>query len=52
MFYFYDVLDDPFPEGILESDELIEDDRTQAARKYIRGPFTFTGANRFYNVYR
>lgn len=52
MFYFYDATDEPFPEGILEADELMDEDRTQAARKQFRGPFTFSGSNRFYEVFR
>lgn len=52
MFYFYDETDDPFPEGILESDELVEIDRTQAAKTFFRGPFTFSGSNRFYECFR
>jgi len=52
MFYFYDAASDPFPEGLLEADELMEVDRGQAKKEFLKGPFTFSGSNRFYEVFR
>ena len=52
MCYFYDAAGEPFPEGIFEADELIEDNRRIAKREFVKGPYTFSGSNRFYEVFR
>ena len=52
MCYFYDAAKEPFSEGIFEADELIEDDRRIAKREFVKGPYTFSGSNRFYEVFR
>jgi hypothetical protein len=41
----------PFPEGIMESEELIPEDRTKASIDWYKGPFFIRGSNRVYNVY-
>lgn len=52
IFYFYNNGKDPFPEGIFEAEDLIEEERTKAKKEYIRGPFVLRGSNRFYDVFR
>ena len=55
IFYFYDSLKEPYPDGIMDAEDLI-DNQLQAENKdkstWLRGPFKFEGSNRFYNVYR
>ncbi len=39
MFFLYDCSDEPFPEGILESEDLITEDITKTKYEFIKGPF-------------
>ena len=52
IFYFYK--DSPYPEGILEAEDLLDEHDLEHDKKsqHLQGPFKFKGSNRFYNVYR
>lgn len=50
IFYFYER--EPYPPGVFEAEHLIEQDLSNDMKVYLKGPFTFTGNNRFYNVLR
>jgi hypothetical protein len=52
IFYFYDQLDGPFPEGILESEDIVEVNRSKPISKHITGPFAIQGSKRVFNVYQ
>lgn len=55
IYYFHDKGGEPFPDGIMDAESLIEDQLQSGdgMRHYwMRGPFKFEGSNRFYNVYR
>ena len=54
IFYFHPALGDPFPEGIMEAEDLIDkkSEKSDGKQYWMRGPFKFEGSNRFYNVYR
>ena len=53
IFYLYDCDKEPFPEGIFESEELLEDkNRSKPKFDYIKGPFLSKGSNKFFNIYR
>jgi hypothetical protein len=52
IFYLYDMNGDPFPEGVFEAEELVEDDKNQSKYKYTKGPFCMTGSHRFFDVYQ
>ena len=39
MFFLYDCNDEPFIEGILDSEDLITEDVMKTKLEYIRGPF-------------
>lgn len=38
-FYFYDYSDDPYPEGILESENFVEQIRGKPVSNNVAGPF-------------
>ena len=50
IFYFYER--EPFPPGVFEAERLIQQAQNNDRKLYLKGPFTFTGNNRFYNVLR
>ena len=53
MFYLYNLAEEPFPEGIYESEDLFESQYTSKPMfEYIKGPFMSKGSNRFFNIYR
>mgnify|MGYP006089676223 CR=1 FL=1 len=54
IFYLYDYSDDPFPEGIMESEDIFEllDKKSGAISRYIKGPTEIQGSMRFFNVYQ
>lgn len=52
IFYLYDVGDEPFPEGIFEAEELIEEDRSKPKLNFSTGPISIKASNRFFNVYQ
>ena len=52
IFYFYQADDNPFPEGILETEELTGEPGVDDKKEYMRGPFKIQGSNRFYTVFR
>ena len=49
IFYLYDDEKGPFPNGIMESEELIPEDRTKESIDWYKGPFFIRGSNRVYN---
>lgn len=51
IFYLYDLIGDPFPEGIFEAEELVEEDKSKSKYVYSKGPFVVTGSHRFFNIY-
>ena len=51
IFYLYDLSNEPFPEGIFEAEELIEDSKTKSKYLFSNGPITVKSSNRFFNVY-
>ena len=52
IFYFFNRGKNIFPDGILEAEDLIEEERTKVKKEYNRGPYQFKGTFRFYNVFR
>jgi hypothetical protein len=52
IFYFYDNQEDPFPEGILESEDIVVEKRGQPLSKHIQGPIAINGSFRYFNVYQ
>lgn len=52
IYYLYDLSEEPYPEGIFEAEELIEDDKTQEKSNYIKGPLCIGGSMRYFDVYR
>ena len=52
IFYLYDAGDEPFPEGIFEAEELVEEDRTKQRYSFSTGPISMRASNRFFNVYQ
>ena len=51
MFYLYDCAEEPFPEGIMESEDIVVEKRGKPVSKYLKGPFAITGSRRFFNIY-
>jgi len=51
IFYLYEDELGPYPEGIMESEELVPEDRTKASIDWYKGPFNIRGSNRVYNTY-
>ena len=39
IFYFFNRGKDTFPDGILEAEDLIEEERTKVKKEYNRGPY-------------
>ena len=52
IFYLYDLSNDPFPEGIFEAEELIEDSKNKQNYVFNQGPIFVKGSNRFFNIYQ
>ena len=52
MCFFYDITDNSFPDGILESETVLGSVMEDIKNKFVKGPFTFSGSNRFYEVFR
>ena len=52
IFYLYNLAEDPFPEGVYEAEELIQEDRSKPKSEFTKGPLSISGSNRFYNIYR
>ena len=52
IYYFYQ--EHPYPEGVLEAENLLEEEDLENDNKsvHIKGPFKFRGSNRFYRVYK
>jgi hypothetical protein len=52
IFYLYQ--DDPMPQGIMETEDLVRMDGLDKCQNVIRfkGPIGFTGSNQFLNVYK
>ena len=52
LFYFFDVTEEPFPEGIMESEDIVVEVRGKPKSKYLKGPIAIGGSKRFFNVYQ
>jgi hypothetical protein len=52
IFYLYNLAEEPFPEGVYEAEELIQEDRSKPKSEFTKGPLLMGGSNRFYNIYR
>ena len=50
IYYFYEEKNGCFPTGVFEAESLMNNENNGI--KYIKGPFRFTGASRFYCVYK
>jgi hypothetical protein len=50
--YLYDNSEDPFPVGILESEDIVEEARGKPVSKHVAGPFSVQGSFRFFNIYQ
>jgi hypothetical protein len=51
MFYLYDCSEEPFPEGIMESEDIVVEKRGKPVSKYLKGPIPILGSKRFFNIY-
>tara|TARA_B110000285_G_C14863317_1_gene485613 strand:+ start:179 stop:457 length:279 start_codon:yes stop_codon:yes gene_type:complete len=51
-FYLFDNTEEPFPEGIMESEDIVVEQRGKPKSKYIKGPLVVGGSKRFYNIYQ
>ena len=51
IFYLYDLAHESYPEGIFESENLVEHDKTQM-HQFIQGPISFSGSSKFLNIYQ
>lgn len=51
LFYLFDCSSDPFPEGIMESEDIVVEKRGKPKSKYIKGPIPIGGSRRFFNIY-
>jgi hypothetical protein len=52
IFYLYDVSEQEFPEGIMESEEIVVKKIGGAESKYIQGPLAIKGSMRIFDVYQ
>ena len=52
IFYLCDIAGDPFPEGIFEADDFIEDDKSKSAYDFTKGAIMLNGSHRMFNVYQ
>ena len=50
MFYFHSA--EPFPEGIFEADNLVEDELNAAKKEFLKGPYKIGGSSQFFCVYQ
>ena len=51
IFFFYDESVGPWPEGMLEPEQLMEN-MEESKLKPIKGPIPIRGSNQFLNIYR
>lgn len=52
IFYFYDADGNPYPQGILETEDLWKGIENYPNSHYLEGPVRFQGSNRFFITYR
>ena len=52
IFYIQEIGKNVYPDGIMESEDLIEEERSKAKLIYNSGPFHLKGSIRFYDVFR
>lgn len=51
IFYMYETNDDEFPEGILESEDIVVEKRAQPKSNHLYGPFVIQGSKKVFNIY-
>jgi hypothetical protein len=51
IFYLYDVSEQEFPEGIMESENIVDEKRGASKSKYVQGPLAIKGSMRLFDVY-
>lgn len=52
IFYLYETNDDEFPEGILESEDIVVEKRSKPKSVHTYGPFAIQGSKKVFNVYQ
>lgn len=52
IFYLYDLIDGPFPEGIFEAEDLVKEDKAKSKYEFSKGSMMLNGSQRFFNVYQ
>jgi hypothetical protein len=52
IFYFYETNEEPFPEGILESEDIVVERRGMPKSKHVYGPYPIQGSDKLFNIYQ
>ena len=52
IFYFYGTNEEPFPQGILESEDIVVERRSKPKSKHVYGPYPIEGSDKVFNIYQ